>query len=199
MKYIFLFSWLILPLACAFAATDTIPTPLKVTVDLSPESKNWRELKNYDGRFSILSPGEMTENVDSVSTPIGTLAYHTFFFQTEDKNADNVLYMLSYCDYPPGTVHSDSTELIEELFAATLEAAQESVDGELLYERNTSYQNYPGKLWRINYLDGGALIKTKAFVIKHRLYTLQTVTHKNRSLNRSTDKFLDSFRLIGDF
>ncbi len=183
----------------ALAATDTIPTPFKVKIDLSPESKNWREFNNYDGRFSILTPGEMTEKVDSVETPIGTLAYHTFYFQTEDKNADNVVYMLSYCDYPPGTVHSDSTDLIGELFAATLEAAQSSVDGELMYKRNIKYNGFPGKMWRINYLENGALIKTKAFVIKNRYYTLQTVTHKSRSLNRSSDKFLDSFKLIGDF
>jgi len=199
MRRSFLFLSLFLCGNLALASTDTIPTPFKVKIDLSPESKNWREFNDYDGRFSILTPGEMVEKVDSVETPIGTLAYHTFYFQTEDKNADNVLYMLSYCDYPRGTVHSDSTELINQLFETTLEAAQASVDGELMYERNVKHQGYPGKIWRINYLDGGALIKTKAYVIKNRYYTLQTITHKNRSLNRSSDKFLDSFKLIGDF
>ncbi|MDX1943493.1 MAG: hypothetical protein SFU99_23200 [Saprospiraceae bacterium] len=179
-----------------FGATDTIPTPFGIKIDLSPESKNWREFNSYDGRFSILSPGEMKEKIDSIQTPIGILTYHTFFFQANQENADNVLYMLSYCDYPEGSMHSDSTELLQEFFDATLESATASVKGELMYERNAKYKNYPGKIWRIDYLDGKALIKTKAFVIERRYYTIQTITRKDRSLNFSSEKFLDSFKLL---
>lgn len=183
----------------ALASIDTIPTPMGIKIDLASESKNWREFNSYDGNFSILSPGAMVEKVDSVTTPIGKLAYHTFFFQTEQQNADNVVYMISYCDYPPGTIHSDSTELLEEFFAATLEAAQESVDGELVYERSAKHKGYPGKIWRINYLEGQALIKTHAFVVQNRYYTLQTVTRKSRSINLSSEKFLDSFKLLSNY
>lgn len=196
MKYTFFLILFVFLNLSAKALTDTIPTPFNIKIDLSPESKSWREYNSYDGRFSILSPGEMKQKVDSIQTPIGTLAYHTYFFQTEQKDADNVLYMLSYCDYPAGAIHSDSTELLKEFFDATIESAVDAVKGELRYERNAKYKDYPGKIWRIDYLDGNALIKTKAFVINSRYYTLQTITTKNRSLNLSSDKFLDSFKLI---
>ncbi len=196
MKYKYLSLLLLFFHTFATAATDTIPTPFKINIDLAPESKNWREFNSYDGRFSILTPGEMKEKVDSIATPIGVLAYHTFFFQTEQQNADNVMYMLSYCDYPPGSIHSDSTELIKEFFDATITAATERMHGNLMYERNLKYKDYPGKIWRIDYLDGKAIIKTKAYIIGQRYYTLQTITTKNRSLNLSSEKFLDSFKLL---
>lgn len=198
MKYCFfivLFS-LIKIVAFGAEAMDTIPTPFGLKIDLSPESKSWREFNSYDGHFSILSPGEMTQKIDSIQTPIGTLAYHVFFFQTNQQNADNVLYMLSYCDYPEGAIHSDSTELLKDFFDATVESAAKAVKGELMYERNAKYKDYPGKIWRIDYLDGKALIKTKAYVIGRRYYTIQTITRKDRSLNFSSDKFLDSFKLL---
>ncbi|MFN7119529.1 MAG: hypothetical protein ACK4TA_22225 [Saprospiraceae bacterium] len=175
---------------------DTVPTPFGIKIDLAPETQKWRDFQSYDGKFSVLVPGEFTENVDSIETAIGMLAYHTFFHQTKESNADNVLYMLSYVDYPAGAIHSDSTELLQEFFTETVDAAVKAVKGELLYANNWKYKNYPGKVWRIDYLDGKAVIKTKAFVAKQRYYVLQAIAKKEYSMNFSADKFLDSFQLI---
>lgn len=175
---------------------DTIPTPFSIKIDLASEAKKWRDFKSYDGRFGVLVPGEFVEKVDSIETAIGTLAYHTFFHQTKESNADNVLYMLSYVDYPDGAIHSDSTELLKDFFAETIDAAVKAVKGELIYSNDWKYKDYPGKVWRIDYLDGKALVKTKAFVVRNRYYTMQTIAKKEHSVNFSADKFLDSFQLI---
>ena len=164
--------------------------PITVT-----EDQLWKELKSYEGNFRILCPGEMEVKVDSMITGIGQLAYHTFYFQ-DDNTAENLLYMLSYCDYPEYTVHSDSTELHQEFFKATLESAVNSVNGVLLYSDDMDFRGYPGKVWRIDYLNGMAVIKTRAYLIGNRYYSLQTITLKERSLNTASDKFLDSFRLL---
>ena len=155
----------------------------------------WEEIKSYDGKFRILSPEAMTKKIDTVETQIGQLAYHTHFFQ-DDLQGENLFYMLSYCDYPEYTVHSDSTELLPEFFEATMESAAASVNGELLYSDDFSYREYPGKVWRIDYLEGKALIKTRAYLIGRRYYAMQTITLKDRSLNTASDKFLDSFRFL---
>lgn len=175
---------------------DTIPTPFVLKIDLAPETKKWRDFNSYDGRFRILIPGDITEKVDSIETAIGVMEYHTFFYQSKESNADNVLYMLSYVDYPDQSIHSDSTELLKDFFAETIDAAVKTVKGELIYSNDWKYKDYPGKVWRIDYLDRKALIRTKAFVVRNRYYTLQTITKKERSVNFSSDKFLDSFQLI---
>ncbi len=175
---------------------DTLPTPFGIKIDLSAESNKWRSFSSYNGNFSVLSPGEMTEKVDTVLTAMGELAYHIFFFQNKAQNADNVLYMLSYCDYPEGALHHDSTELLQDFFDVTLDAAAKSVKGELLYSNDIKIHGFPGKRWRIDYLNGEAIIKTKAFVRENRYYALQTITKKDRSLNFSADKFLDSFQFL---
>ncbi len=175
---------------------DTIPTPFGIKINLAPETQKWRDFTSYHGKFSILIPGEFTEKVDSIETAIGIMAYHTFYHQTKESDADNVLYMLSYVDYPSGSVHADSTELLEEFFAETVDAAVKTVKGELLYANDWKYKDFPGKVWRIDYLQGGAVIKTKAFVAGNRYYTMQAIAKKEYSMNFSADKFLDSFQLI---
>lgn len=196
MKYLFLIIYSLLFLSLKAGTLDTIPTPFSIKIDLAPETQQWRDFKSYDGKFSILVPGEFTEKVDSIQTDIGQLAYHTFYHQTKESNADNVLYMLSYVDYPEGALHSDSTELLQDFFAETVDAAVKAVKGELLYANDWKYKNYPGKVWRIDYLNGKAVIKTKAFVANNRYYVLQAIAKKEYSMNYSADKFLDSFQLI---
>lgn len=157
----------------------------------------WQEFSHYDGRFSVTTPGPMTTKVDSVKTPLGTLAYHAFFFQPANDNADNAVYMVSYCDYPEGSVHSDSSALVQDLFDATQESAAMSVNGELRYADALNVAGYPGRIWRIDYRDGRASIHTRAFVAANRYYAIQTVCKRDLALNPSSDRFLESFRLLG--
>jgi len=157
---------------------------------------SWVPTNSYDGRFQLLSPGLMLEKTDSIETPLGKLAYRVHFFQPEDKTADNLLYMVSWCDYPEGSLHADSTEMLEEFFDATMESAAFSVKGSVVYSDVYKMEEYPGRIWRIDYLDGNAIIKTRAFVVGSRYYALQTVSRKERHLNILGEKFFDSFRLI---
>ena len=161
----------------------------------SPISQ-WEETISYEGRFRILAPGTMDSKADTVKTPLGNLVYHTFYFHTNDDKEENYVYMLSYCDYPDLTVHSDSLDLLSDFFHTTIEAAVSSVRGELMYSADTDLDEYPAKLWRIDYLNGRGIIKTKAVVVDNRYYAVQTVTQKGRAINQSSDAFLDSFRLL---
>lgn len=163
---------------------------------LSIGTDGWLEIQSNEGKFRIVAPGEMKSKVDSIETEIGKMAYHTLFYQSREEGSDNLIYMLSYCDYPAYTMHSDSLEVVNEFFDVTMESAQSSVKGELIYSDAFTHKDYPGRFWRIDYLNGQAVIKTKALLVGRRYYALQTITKKSKSLNRSTDRYLDSFRLL---
>ena len=124
------------------------------------------------------------------------MAYHTFFLQTNDTAADNLFYMVSYCDYPPNMVFADSVGLSEEFFQTTIEAAAESVKGAVAYSSDISLGKHPGKTWRIDYLEGKAVIKNRAYLVGNRYYQLQTISWKEKSLNSDGTRFFDSFRLL---
>ncbi|MCB0519448.1 MAG: hypothetical protein H6577_18365 [Lewinellaceae bacterium] len=154
------------------------------------------EFTNVEGRFRIIVPGDLTEKVDSISTAVGKIGYHTFFYQSTEQDADNLFYMVSYCDYPEGIIFADSTGLAEEFFQSTMEEAAHSVKGKVLYSTDIQLENYPGKYWRIDYLDGKAVIKTKAYLAGNRFYTVQTISYQEKNINAAGDRFFDSFRIL---
>lgn len=165
-------------------------------VSYSLVGQTWEVFQSFDGKFSVLTPGKMEKKENPIETEIGQLNYITYIHQPTSKEADNLVYMVSYCDYPEFSVHSDSTDFISEFFTTTVETAVESVKGELAYSSEISLDEYPGMLWRVNYNDDQALIKTKAFLVKNRYYSIQVITLKDKSMNLLIDKYLDSFSLL---
>ncbi len=178
----------IIPLGGGTSKSD----PSRVTKN--PKSEI--EFTNLEGRFTILAPGEFTEKTDTVSTAVGQLVYHVYFHQTAEKEADNLFYMVSWCDYPEGAFHPDSTQLQAEFFQTTMETAAASVKGKLVYSTDIQLEKYPGKFWRIDYLDEKAVIKTKAFLAGDRFYSVQTVSYQTKNINSAGDRFFDSFRIL---
>lgn len=162
------------------------------------QSDLWEEFKSFEGRFRVLAPEALKPAVDTVETPVGALTYHTYYYQPprEEKSAENLMYMVSYCDYPEGSIHADSTELLETFFETTMESGAFSINGELIYQTERNLGGAKGAYWRIDYLKGDAVLKTWALVDGSRFYSVQTATVATRSLNRSSDRFFDSFTLI---
>ncbi|NJK82504.1 MAG: hypothetical protein HC912_00465 [Saprospiraceae bacterium] len=168
--------------------------PLFFLLHLSVQAQ-WIEYVDAEGKFTIVAPASLTHKADTVETEIGKLVYHTLFYQAEAASANQV-FMLSYCDYPAGSVHSDSTALLDDFFKATIREATFSINGELMYQSDEDTQGFPGKYWRIDYRNRQAVIKTKAFVVRNRYYALQIVTTREKHLNPDNERFIESFRLI---
>ena len=155
---------------------------------------HWQDFKSYGGKFHILSPGEMTEKTTEIETAVGKIAYHTLFYQTLE--ADSALYLVSYCDYPAGSLHSDSTELLQQFFENTIDAAVKDLRGDLRYSAASRLDGFPGYTWRIDYRKGKASLRTRAVVIGSRYYLLQVAMRREKSLSAAADKFMDSFRTM---
>ena len=155
----------------------------------------WQEFTDYEGRFRVLVPQAMEKKENPIETAVGTLTYHSFYYQPTEQDPDNLLYLLSYCDYPEGAMHSDSTALLEAFFETTVRGSLASVKGELLYANDIEEQGFPGKLWRLVYQDGELSIKTKALMVGHRFYLVQAVGARAKGLSPAVDRYLDSFRL----
>ncbi len=158
---------------------------------------DWITYESLEGRFSISTPHHFMEKTLKSETAIGTLETYYFVYQPEGQiDAEgNMLYTLSYVDYPENSIHSDSTELLDDFFKTTIETSIKSVKGELRYDTPEKIKGFPGWLWRVDVADK-AVIKTKTYLINNRLYTLQVVTIAENSLNKSVDRFMESFRLL---
>ena len=192
---------LYLSLGLMFVATAFAQAPLlSVQLDKSWEQQqNWTDLNELDGRFRLLTPAEMTHKIDTVETDLGLQAYHTFFLQAPNKDeAENIIYAISYVDYPEGSIHHDSLELVSEFLAGTEEEAADAVGGEVIYGADKEISGYPARQWRIDYPSKGgtASARTLAGVAGNRYYELKVFSLRAAGLNKSADRFFDSLRLF---
>lgn len=165
-------------------------------IALTISAQEWEEFTDFEGQFRVVSPAVLTKAIDSIQTEVGTLAHHTFYFQSPDNQSDILFYAVSYFDYPAGAMHSDSLELLPPFFETTIEAAVEGVNGELRYSSEENFEEYPGRYWRIDYLNGQAVIKTQAFLVGNRYYEIKTISTRERAINPLSEQFIKSFRLL---
>ncbi|MBK7410823.1 MAG: hypothetical protein IPJ40_23860 [Saprospirales bacterium] len=156
----------------------------------------WAPFSSIDGRFQIPSPKPLAHQESTVETPMGVIIYHTYFHQPEKDPNGNQWFSVSYCDYPDGTIHSDSTDLLEEFFEETIKESASSVNGEVRYVEHIDYNTLPGRFWRVDYLNGQVVIKSKAYLIANRFYVIQVVILKDKSANSDAARFLDGFKLL---
>lgn len=161
-------------------------------------AQDWVKTTSRTGAFTVVAPAVLDENTRSVSTKIGELNYHTFAYRDTDEKAENWLYVISYVDYPKGSLHADSTELVQDFLAETIASSLESAKGTLVYASDIKYKGAVGKIWRIDFGTGkgSGVFRTKAFVKGNRFYTIQTACPKENSLNTSSDRFFKSFDFL---
>jgi hypothetical protein len=65
-----------------------------------------------------------------------------------------------------------------------------------VYKSYEELSGFPGYFWRVDYLDGKAVIKSKAWLVDNRFYELKTISWKEKNINPSSDKFFESFKLL---
>ncbi len=159
---------------------------------------DWTVYVCADGNFTIGTPGIFEKKDLEKETKIGRLASHTFWFWDKSPDADNHLYFATYTDYPPGTVHSDSTALLPEFWEATLDEATRSLEAAEIYSGKQPFGQWPGMAWRLTYNKGTVSSRARAFLVKNRLYILQTICKSEHAMNNSSDRYFDSFRLISN-
>ncbi|MGB3802160.1 MAG: hypothetical protein WA952_20225 [Lewinella sp.] len=192
---------LFLLLVCSMVTALPAQTPMAAQeaepVQSYENERRWEQIDDLEGRFQILSPGPLEHKEDTLTTALGEQVFHTYFFKVPDlQRAENLIYVLSYVDYPDGALHQDSTDLVAELLQSTEESAAEALRGEVIYASEREVLGNPGRLWRIDYKDGEASARTLAFVIGERYYELKTFSLTGRGLGDASDKFFRSFAYL---
>jgi len=166
---------------------------LLLEINLTFAQEDWIKFKVDENlAFTVDVPGNMEKTSKSLKTAVGELDVLTYAYQGEEEDA-NYLYLINMVQYPEGSFPSDSTELIADYLTNAIESSVEKVNGELLY--STPIENKFGKLFRIKYNGGDAIIKGKVYIRKDVFVSLQVFTVERKSLNDEMDIFLDSFRM----
>lgn len=155
---------------------------------------HWKQFTPDKQSFSVLSPSEMRAGEKKLLTDVGEM--HPVTWMSEGGEDDpNYLYMVSYVDYPQGTFHKDSLDLIDDFLNESVDALIENLNGELIYSAPSDYGHYPGIIIRASYNENTLVLRARMLLVDDRFYALQVYTTKEKSLNDDAARFLNSFRI----
>lgn len=164
---------------------------------LQAQSIQWEKVSEFNPYWSVSMPGEPEYYKKEILTHVGEMEIHSYMLAPEySEEQSNLMYLIEYYDYPEGSFHPDSIELIDMFLDQTAIATSSEVGGELVYESNINKNGHRGKLYRCQYKDATYIMKSKMYLVGDRFYHLKVYCKKEYALNEEMDTFLDSFRLI---
>jgi hypothetical protein len=162
-----------------------------------PGEKEWQVFTPESSNCSVLIPGIPEKKERLVNSAIGEIKLVMYMYQPPQGEDDNVAYAVSFMDYPADKISSDSTALVKDFFDKAREGSLKAIQGKLLTETIIDYKGYPGREQRVDFRDGMAIIKYRHYLVNSRLYTLQVITPTKMNFNKSINRFMDSFKLVG--
>jgi hypothetical protein len=149
----------------------------------------WKPFSSKDGGFTVLMPGQPTQENRTVKTEVGSIPVQAFSVLRRGE----ALYAVAYSDFP-GNFPQNPRD-IDRLLAQVASGFAQGAKGRLVSQQTIGLGNFPGREIRLQ-LDRGLIARGRLFVVNSRLYQVIVVTGQERNLTKSIEGFFKSFRLI---
>jgi hypothetical protein len=150
------------------------------------------EFKSEAGKFTVMAPAVLLEETQTLETQAGKIDLHVFSTQSDD-----IGYFVSYCDYPQEIVQRGNPET---MLDGSRDGALSNAKGTLVSETKITLEGHPGRELLMEAKDESgrsATIKGRLFMVKNRLYQVMVVAPKARESGDVMDRFIKSFKLLG--
>lgn len=151
------------------------------------------EVADFKAKF----PSKPNYETQVVNSAVGNLTMHIHMLDASSSGTDeNLVYGIITTEYPDSIIDTNNPELLADMYRSAIDGAVANVKGKLLSETSiTLAGKHGGKEVKVDYGEGMAFIKMRLFIIKNKMYILQTITLAEKDNNASINEFLNSFQL----
>ena len=162
-------------------------------------SAAWKEYKPAGARYSVLLPGLPREQIQSVKTAVGDVAFHTSMLAIIQKD-EFVVCAINYTDFPFEV--SDPTSVRKILDAARDSLVSENPNRKLIAETETQLGSTIGREIKIE--EDNTMQVARLFYVKKRLFQVMVGVKASTSedaLRFQTDvrqKLFSSFKILSE-
>ncbi|MBN2572894.1 MAG: hypothetical protein JXA68_12255 [Ignavibacteriales bacterium] len=153
---------------------------------------NENEFVAKDGGFAVEFPSEPERMTQSVPTEVGDIQMTIYQAMSSDGN---VVYFVSYNDYPAELVEQgDPESMLEE----GMNGALGTYSSQLISSKKIKYGDHPG----IEFFAGGESqgyainVKARMYLVENRLYQALVLGLEGSIDEDEMDEFLETFRLL---
>lgn len=150
--------------------------------------KEWEEFRDEDGKFSVMLPGNPEKTTTQINTEIGVIDLNMFMY--EDYNA---VYMVAYSDFPLGHIESKG---VQQLLDDARDGAVRDINGELINEKITEINGYPGRSLLIKAEEEELMARDNLYIVENRMYQIVIVYPLDKNVDFEMDKFISSFKIF---
>ena len=172
---------LLIASVCAFTAGD-----------------KWYQFESTPFGFKVEFPAKPIEKIKQTSSLAGDLTLNMFEYivPKEKENTDpNLVYMASYIEYP-GDIDGNNKAKQKELCRKAVDDAAVRLKGKILKENLNTIDGYEGIEARIEYKEETEVLKMRMYLVKNKMYMLETMTKIAKDNNKSIARFMNSFKLV---
>jgi len=147
--------------------------------------------------YKILFPKKPAASTQKVNSAIGELTLNLNVYEVpQNETDDNYVYLVNETAYPDSLINSGSKDLLQTFFRNAIDGAAKNVNGKVISEKDITIQNYPGREVKVDYETARAIIRMRIYLVKNKMFMLQTITDTEKDSNKSITKFMDSFQLV---
>jgi hypothetical protein len=157
-------------------------------------SNDWILIKKDN--YHILFPGNPTKDSVNSETKIGKVTVFSFIYESPENTTDsNLLYGLTAMDYPPMFIKIDNPEFLRGFFDGLVNGGVKEVNGTFIEGKDISYKNNPGREIKVDHDKGTAIVTMRFYIVKDKVFSLQTIAFPGMDRNANSTKFFDSFEV----
>lgn len=153
------------------------------------DTDDWVDFSPKGGKCTVKLPGKPKDMTREVDTPGGKLKVSIWGYE---QGADGA-YLISYTDFPEGTVDADDTDAFFERVQGGIIG---SGKGKLTSSKNTKFQKkYPARDIRYTVPTIKGTGRVRMVLVGDRLYQLMALGNEEFMGSEDVDFYFNSFKL----
>ena len=159
---------------------------------LSAQDKKPEPFVSKGGKFSVALPGKPSEKVRKIKS--GDREQDLHVFSVEQKAGTAVVaYVVTYLDYPKGTVGEDKDKFL----AGVVERNVGLLKGKVAAEEKITLgkDKHPGRDVRVDLPDKKQLYRARVFLVGDRVYQVVVLGPEEFVKGKEIDEYLKSFKV----
>jgi hypothetical protein len=151
-----------------------------------------QEFKSDSGKFSVVVPVALTEQVQAVDTPTGGKRDAHIF----SADAGKLAYIISYTDYAADTDMGDAAAFLDSIRKTAVATSNGGIQSS---QSNISLDGNPGMEFTFNFKGPNNepfLTRAHVFLAGRRLYQVMAVANQGQATTGDMDAFLNTFKIL---
>ncbi|HPH45512.1 MAG TPA: hypothetical protein PLJ60_02790 [Chryseolinea sp.] len=146
--------------------------------------------------FTILFPKKPINLFPNVESETGLQKFNVSVYEPAKGIMDeNYLYRVTCTEYPDSLFSKIDNSTLEIFFEGSKDAMISKTKGVFLSEKVIELSGFPGREIKASLINGTAVIRVRTYLVKNKVYLVETITDIKKDHNKSIDKFFNSFQL----